>query len=96
MLGQEVSGVEDIDPALLQSVLLYHVVSGEPVFSTDLDQLEGGVAETLNGDTFTVNSDLTITDNNPGNRDANIVATNVIATNGVIHAIDQVLLPELP
>ncbi len=89
-----VDGVDEIAVETLQAVLLYHVISGEPVFSTDLDLLENGQAETLGG-TITIDLDnLTIADNADGNQDASIVTTDVIATNGVIHAIDQVLLPE--
>lgn len=90
-----VDGVDDIPIETLQAVLLYHVISGEPVFSTDLDLLENGQAETVGGGTITVNLEaLTITDGNDTSADAAIVIANVLATNGVIHAIDQVLLPE--
>ncbi|MGB3851083.1 MAG: fasciclin domain-containing protein [Tunicatimonas sp.] len=90
-----VGGVNDIPVETLQAVLLYHVISGEPVFSTDLDLLEDGQAETVGGGNVTVNLDnLTITDGSEASPDAAIVIANVIATNGVIHAIDQVLLPE--
>ncbi len=90
-----VNGVDDIPIETLQAVLLYHVISGEPVFSTDLDLLENGQAETVNGGTVTVNLEaLTITDGSDASTDAVIVIANVLATNGVIHAIDQVLLPE--
>ncbi|UCD24701.1 MAG: fasciclin domain-containing protein, partial [Gemmatimonadota bacterium] len=73
------------DPAALSEILLYHVVEGE-VFSRDLDGVIS--TETLAG--FPVLFDLS-----DGARinDANIVATNVLATNGVIHVIDKVLLP---
>jgi uncharacterized surface protein with fasciclin (FAS1) repeats len=73
------------DPDALSEILLYHAVAGK-IFSRDLD---GVVAtETLAG--FPVLFDLS-----EGARvnDANIVATNVLATNGVIHVIDKVLLP---
>ncbi len=90
-----VDGVNNIPVETLQAVLTYHVISGEPVFSTDLDLLENGQAETVNGETITVNLEaLTITDGNAASQDAAIVIANVLATNGVIHAIDQVLLPE--
>ncbi len=90
-----VNGVNDIPIETLQAVLTYHVISGEPVFSTDLDLLEDGEATTVNGGTITVNlDDLTITDGSDASSDAAIVIANVLATNGVIHAIDQVLLPE--
>ena len=86
-----VDGVEDIEIETLQNVLLYHVISGEPVFSTDL---ASGDVTTIGG-TFTVDIDkLSIADGNEASADATILATNVLGTNGVVHAINQVLLPE--
>ena len=83
-----------LDPAnkkLLTDVLLYHVVSGR-VFSTDLPNVTGQVA-TVN--TENISFDLTngakVVGKSSGN--ANITAANVLATNGVIHVIDKVLLP---
>ena len=46
---------------------------------------------TLQGTAFTVGTTLAITDARA--RSANLVATDVIASNGVIHVIDKVLLP---
>jgi uncharacterized surface protein with fasciclin (FAS1) repeats len=46
---------------------------------------------TVQGETFTVNSSLVITDQQ--DRTANITATDVLASNGVIHVIDAVILP---
>ncbi|MEM9671220.1 MAG: fasciclin domain-containing protein [Bacteroidota bacterium] len=86
-----VGSVDEVPIETLQAVLLYHVISGEPVFSTDLSN---GEAETIGG-TITIDADnLTIADGNEDNTDASIVGTNILATNGVIHVIDQVLLPE--
>lgn len=83
-----------LDPSnkqLLTDVLLYHVVSGR-VFSTDLPNVTGQVA-TVN--TENISFDLTngakVVGKSSGN--ANITAANVLATNGVIHVIDKVLLP---
>jgi uncharacterized surface protein with fasciclin (FAS1) repeats len=46
---------------------------------------------TLQGDTFSVSNALVITDQRA--RSAGIVATDVLASNGVIHVIDKVILP---
>ena len=46
---------------------------------------------TVQGTSFSVDASLGITDKN--GRKANLVATDVIASNGVIHVIDKVLLP---
>ncbi|MBX3605505.1 MAG: fasciclin domain-containing protein [Piscinibacter sp.] len=76
------------DTALLTEVLTYHVVPGRV--------LKAGVPvgtpiATVQGDTFTVNGSLAITDQRA--RVANIAATDVLASNGVIHVIDKVILP---
>jgi uncharacterized surface protein with fasciclin (FAS1) repeats len=83
-----------LDPAnkdQLAGILTYHVVAGE-VMAADLT--DGQVVETVNGATFTVNIDgdaVTLTDAAGGT--VNVVATDVDASNGVIHVIDAVLLP---
>ncbi|MEO7107277.1 MAG: fasciclin domain-containing protein [Rhodoferax sp.] len=73
---------------LLTSVLTYHVVAGR-VLKADVPV--GSPITTVQGGTFTVDSTLTITD--ARNRKAKIIATDVMTSNGVIHAIDTVLLP---
>ncbi len=75
----------------LRDVLTYHVVSGN-VRSSDLSS---GSVPTVNGANFVVNlgSEVTITDE-AGN-EATVVLTDVQATNGVIHVLNKVILPEL-
>lgn len=76
------------DKDLLTAVLTYHVVPGRVLKA----QVPVGVAiTTLQGGSFTVDASLQITDGR--NRRAAIVATDVLATNGVIHVIDHVILP---
>ena len=70
----------------LADVLLYHVVSGA-VLSTDLQN--GMTAETLGGQTITVD----LTDGVKINKSAVEIA-DIQASNGVIHVIDSVLIPE--
>ena len=57
--------------------------------------MDGEEVTTVNGATFTVNvgddGAVSITDG-AGNT-VNVVATDVVASNGVIHVIDGVLLP---
>jgi uncharacterized surface protein with fasciclin (FAS1) repeats len=76
------------DTALLTKVLTYHVVPGR-VLKADVPV--GVAIATVQGETFTVNSSLVITDQR--DRTANITATDVLASNGVIHVIDTVILP---
>ncbi|HKL36434.1 MAG TPA: fasciclin domain-containing protein [Salegentibacter sp.] len=88
----ELAGLGDIPADLLSSILSYHVVTGANVRAEDLsDQM---MVQTLETGSFTINlgDNVTITDEN--GRTATIVATNVQANNGVIHALDTVILPE--
>lgn len=78
----------------LAAVLTYHVVAGANVRSTALTN--GQVVSTVNGQTFTVNitgGNVTIKDATGAT--ANVVLTDVQATNGVIHVLDKVILPNL-
>lgn len=77
------------DKALLTSVLRYHVVSGR-VLKADVP-VGSAIATLEPSKTFTVNAELAITDT--VGRTARIVATDVFASNGVIHVIDKVILP---
>ena len=76
------------DNALLTRVLTYHVVDGR-VLEADVP-VEVPIT-TLEGDTLSVSSELAITDQR--SRVAGIAATDVLASNGVIHVVDKVLLP---
>lgn len=76
------------DRELMAKVLAYHVVSGaDPLYADDLrsvDQLRtlsrGEIEIDRRRGSFYVN-------------DARVIATDIEASNGVIHAIDQVLIP---
>ena len=73
------------DKARLQAVLTYHVVSGK-VMSTDL---KPGNVKTVQGSNVMVS-----TLGGAMVNDAKVVAADVAADNGVIHAIDTVLMPK--
>jgi uncharacterized surface protein with fasciclin (FAS1) repeats len=73
--------------AKLQRILTYHVVPGK-VMASDVVKLKS--AKAVSGDTIgiaTRNGGVTV-DN------ARVVKTDVVASNGVIHVIDSVILPE--
>jgi len=69
----------------LTSILTYHAVSGE-VMAADVT---AGDVETVEGSTIAITTDDGVKVN-----DANVIATDVDASNGVIHVIDAVLVPE--
>jgi len=85
-----IAGLADIDEPTLEAVLKNHVVAGANVFDTDLtDNL---TITTLGGDiTANVTGGVTLTDAN--GRVSDIITTNVQANNGIIHAINKVILP---
>ena len=69
----------------LTDILLYHVYSGSVASS---DVTDGMTATMVNGDdvTFTVSDTVMV-------NDATVVTADVIASNGIIHVIDKVLMP---
>ncbi|NNJ25097.1 fasciclin domain-containing protein [Alienimonas chondri] len=76
------------DKEKLKAVLLYHVVKGK-VMAEDVVKLDGKRVETLNGKKVRV----TVKDGSVMLNKAKVTATDVKASNGVIHVIDTVLMP---
>jgi uncharacterized surface protein with fasciclin (FAS1) repeats len=75
----------------LKSILTYHVVSGK-VMSTDLS--DGQVEKTVQGNNLTVKiSDGVASLVDAKGTEVSIVTADVDATNGVVHVISGVLLP---
>jgi transforming growth factor-beta-induced protein len=74
------------DPALLKSVLLYHVVPGS-VTAADVVKLSS--AKTLEGRSVTIK----VVDGAVYVDKAKVTTPDVMASNGVIHVIDSVLIP---
>ncbi len=71
--------------ATLSDILLYHVVSSEVPSSAVTDCMS---ADAANGQplSFTVGNGVMV-------NDANIITTDVVSSNGLIHVIDKVLTP---
>jgi len=75
----------------LKSVLTYHVVSGK-VMAADVVKLK--TAKTVQGQEVKIDASKWHLHMNPKINDANVVKADVVADNGVIHVIDNVLLPK--
>lgn len=85
-------GLPAIPVNVLETTLKYHVVAGANVLSTSLTN--GQVVNTFAGQSFTVGltGGAKITD--ASGRVITITATDVQCSNGIIHVIDKVLLPQ--
>ncbi|MDI1239077.1 MAG: fasciclin domain-containing protein [Polaromonas sp.] len=73
------------DPAMLRDVLTYHVLAGK-VMSADV---KNGSVKTVNGGSVALakaGEFVTV-------EDAMVQTANIVATNGVIHTVDRVLIP---
>jgi uncharacterized surface protein with fasciclin (FAS1) repeats len=77
------------DPEALTDVLLYHVAEGEAM-AADVVKLDGQKVETLLGQylDITIDAETVLVD------ESQVIAADVKASNGVIHVIDSVLIPE--
>ena len=76
----------DEEIAALADILLYHVYSGAV---NAADVTDGLTVTMVNGD----DASFTVTDGTVMVGDATVTAADVIASNGVIHVIDTVLMP---
>ena len=85
--------------AKLSSILTYHVVSGKFEAAAVIDAIKNNngkfTVDTVNGGAITLSLDgdkVMLTDANGGK--ATVVIADVAASNGVIHAIDSVVMPK--
>lgn len=84
--GTVESLVKPENKAKLQGILTYHVLAGK-VLSTDLS--DGMKATTVNGAEITIH----LRDGKVFVNDAEVVVADVNTDNGVIHAINKVIMP---
>ena len=75
----------------LKSVLTYHVVPGKV---TAADVVKMSSAKTVQGQSIKIDASKWHLHMNPKVNDANVVKTDIMADNGVIHVIDKVILPK--
>ncbi len=82
-----ISGLDDLTAEALTPILLYHVVPDNVLAS----EVSPGMVPTLNTESnisISVSSEGVMLDNN-----AKVIATDIQGSNGVVHVIDNVILP---
>ena len=86
-----IASINAAPPATLATILLNHVVA-DRVFSSNL--VAGNVAA-VGGKplTITLGTGVQVRGAGNGTNNANVTAANIVATNGVVHVVDRVLLP---
>jgi uncharacterized surface protein with fasciclin (FAS1) repeats len=77
----------------LQSILKYHVVPGRVTAAKVMKLNSGTNVKTLNGESFAVRTNNGVMLDPFGSSKARVIKTDVKASNGVIHAIDTVIIP---
>ena len=85
-----INDITDLPAELVADVLFYHVTEGRRASNSVLPPTGERIIETLLGETFSVDSGGLITA--IGNT-AVIVNADISASNGIIHVIDNVILP---
>lgn len=86
-------GIASVSPSNITSILQYHVVAGANVLASSLTNNQV-ISTLLAPQTFEIliqGGGVRIKDSN--NRLSSIIATDIQCSNGVIHALDRVLLP---
>jgi transforming growth factor-beta-induced protein len=79
------------NPQKLASILTFHVVPGK-VLAGDIVKANGAKPKTVNGQSL----DVVVRDGKVLVNGGNVIQADVVASNGVIHVIDTVLIPAAP
>lgn len=82
----------DEERELLAEILTYHVVAGVAAESSSLS--DGGTVTTVQGENITTRLSGGVSIEDATDAPANVTTADVLASNGVIHIIDKVLLPQ--
>lgn len=86
-----IADINNADPDDLTAILTYHVTNGR-IFSSDL--MDGQEVPMLNGGNTMIGLGGGASIKGVSNAEASkIIIFNILATNGVVHVIDRVLLP---
>jgi len=84
----------------VKAVLMYHIVAGRIDYATAL-KADGAKLTTLEGDTITVHvlgrgfKRVVLEDGAAALRDPKVIRANIMASNGIAHVIDRVLVPPM-
>ena len=81
-----IKGIDDLTAGDLAPILTYHVVAGK-VMSGDLSNIKVATLNEGNSISIEIGDGVTI-------NDSKVVAADIEGSNGVIHVIDKVLMPE--
>jgi uncharacterized surface protein with fasciclin (FAS1) repeats len=92
-IGVTAENVSTLDAEFVLDVLTYHVTNGRRAANSVVPKVGERSVETLYGAPLKVRPDATIL---TATGEASIIIPNLSATNGIIHAVDQVLLPYAP
>jgi uncharacterized surface protein with fasciclin (FAS1) repeats len=95
VLSADIDEIRDVPAEVVLSVLQYHVVAGNFLSASVVPVTGQANVTPLLGETFAVRANGTIADGLTGVRatDAAITLADVLASNGTIHVIDQVIVP---
>lgn len=89
--NEEWNGLADIPAETLEAVLKYHVIVGDNINASEIT--DGAKPTTFEGNTFVINTTDGVVITDVAGKESNVILADVQASNGVIHAIDRVLIP---
>ena len=84
------NSLDDIPVETLKSVLLYHVL---PIYAPSQNLSDNQGVTTLNGEALTVDLSSGVKIESATGQSVSVVTADILARNGVIHVINEVLLP---